>query len=635
MPEIPHVPGSILVGQIATPFYWTLGPTTFSLRMAGTIFHLAALVLFMILVNRRLGRVAAITCGMLFAWAPPAFAKISVLSYGDHVESLPFIFFAAIYALDWAVTAGTARWHRPFLAGVGASLAIGFHLQGAIGVMAIAITCAIIVIPRLCTLAFWKELFLAFVPGAAVGALPALIVYYYTYSSSIMLWGQSATSHLELGDRTPLDVFAKFAELWISGFSYACQWPHRAVADAQLVFSALCGVALVVGAWRALRRGESTLRGAVAGGGFFFIYAFVFSVIFALSSGSFQIGRGTLSALEVRYFQPLIPILVMPCGILAARMFERYKRAAAWAVLGPMGALGLAGSLSTWNWSNMLHEAARRGYVFEDFGLHPHFATLKDAQRSRFLQVDRAAGNDPVALAKVRESLPAMVEPGAFLQTLRKYDNSAIWTWPMRYPAPVMPVGNPEVDNPDKAIQWIRSVPAEYRTYACVGIGNALGRADPFSVALARKILASGATRDEKVALARGFGRGLLWLSIEGWPAGRIRFFDAERASARIVQLSDDIDPGEVQFGFGFRVGTFLNEFYESGDIALDAAIAYFPRESLGALARGVGAGYRIRYLVPPGPGQHNPGADRIAAHFPARFREAFYAGLAGARDAR
>ena len=644
MAEIPHVPGSIVVAYLAAPFYLVLGPTTFSLRFAGTLFHLAALAGWMVLLHRRLGRRVAILGGALFVLAPPGFAKMAILSYGDHVESLPFLFFAAIYCLDWVSARGGAKWRAPFLGGMGVALAVSFHLQATLGIAALAAACAIAVLPRLREGAFWRELLLGFVPGGALGALPGWILFTFTGTSALSLWGGSPTEHVKLGGQMDA-AFQKLASLLKDGFSYSFQWESRWLADATLLLSLGCALGLMIATVRHLLLRERRLVDLAASAGFFVLYPIVFSLVFAASSSNFQIVAATSNALEVRYVLPVLPFLLLPIAVAAAKLcggmhgglvdlhdkyFVRRSRPLALLVAGPPLLLGAIGSLSTWHIPTILHEPARRGYFWEEFDSHLLWGTLPAEDQQKLAHRARGVARG----GPLDEELEGYVVSHAnilqMLDSVKRYDSSEEWTWVLRYAPPRIPVGHPPAAG-DAVIRWVREAPRRLRPFRGVAAGEAACRIEPFHPQGVGQLLLSGEAPEDRRALAWGFGRGLMVLAQDGMPPVP-RFFDGNKAAARVAALPAGVSRADVSFGLGFRLGLLVNEFFLPGDEILHRILAAFPKDALPGFARGLGAGYRMRFLVPPTAATQTPAADRLLSLLPAELGDAFRAGLHGER---
>ena len=106
------------------------------------------------------------------------------------------------------------------------------------------------------------------------------------------------------------------------------------------------------------------------------------------------------------------------------------------------------------------------------------------------------------------------------------------------------------------------------------------------------------------------------------------RFFDGNKAAARVAALPAGVSRADVSFGLGFRLGLLVNEFFLPGDEILHRILAAFPKDALPGFARGLGAGYRMRFLVPPTAATQTPAADRLLSLLPAELGDAFRAGL-------
>lgn len=618
-PEIPHVRGSVAISVLAAPFYWAMGPTTFALRMSGIVFHLAGLFAWMLLVQRRLGAKASILAGALFVFAPPGLAKMAVLSYGDHVESLPFFLTAALLTLAW-LEAESARRRLALAAasGLTVGLSIGFHAQAMLGIAGLAAVSALLAPAAALRRDFW----LGFVPGLAVGFLPLLAGNAITHTNALLLFGKNPTEHLASGAFAARA--AKWWNLWVNDFSTSFQLPSRLLADAVLLLAAGCAGALAVAWRRRRRRGETTMRAWLADVGFFVAYPLVFSAAFA--SSPFVLEDTRSNALEVRYVLPVLPFLLLPIAVAAARLWERGRRGAAIAVASPALALGVYGSLSTWSLPTMLREPARLGYLWEEFDHHLAYGSLDERARAEVDAAEARLAGDPKRADATLELLAANLDPAKMLALVRRYDPWEEWTYPLRWIPPRLPL--PAIpDAPAPLARWLRSTPEPARVFAAAAAGDLVAASDPYRADLLEPALYSVRTADERRAFARGFGHGLL--EVAKWR--RVRFFDAPAAWRRSAELPAEVDRADVAFGLGFRIGKFVTEFYPQGDELLGKVFAHFPRPHHAAFARGLGAGYRLRFLHPPRADAKTPAVERLLRLIPAANEADFRAGLGGA----
>jgi hypothetical protein len=625
LPEIPHVRGSVAIGVLAAPFYAIFGPTTASLRIAGILFHLAAVATWMLLVHRRLGARASVLAGALFVLAPPGLAKLSVLSYGDHIESFAFFAGAAALALDWIEDRTGRRFLLAAATGVCVGVAIGFHAQAILGIAALGATCAVLSPLRLLRRDFW----LGFVPGLAVGLVPLFVGNAVTGKNALLLWGRSPTSHLTAGGLE--EKLEKLATLWKDDFATSFQLERKALAYATLLLSAACLAGLAIATFRRWRRGQTTLRGIAARAGFFVAYPAVFSVAYAASGSEIQTTESTLNALDVRYTQPVIPFLLLPIAVAGARLLQSGRRALAIAVVGPALALGAYGSLSTWHVPTILREPARRGYLWEYFTHHLLYGTLDDRERAELHALEGELDGAPDRDAQIGGWLVGRADPMAALELIRRLDSSAAWTYPLRYLPHFLALGLPPEDSAESRVRWIRRSPPALRPHCAAGAGSRAASAEPFDPEEAPALIRGVEGAEVKIAVPRGFGHGLLEVA----DLGRVRFWRGPIAAARLETLPGEAEQDDAAFGLGFRIGSLLSEFFAPGDEIVGKVLGHFHRRRHGAFVRGLGAGYRLRFLDPPQAGLESPAVRRILTLLPDELEPDFRAGLGGASESR
>jgi hypothetical protein len=288
--------------------------------------------------------------------------------------------------------------------------------------------------------------------------------------------------------------------------------------------------------------------------------------------------------------------------------------------------MGLTGSLATWDFEILRHEPARRGYLWEEFDGHWAFGSMEErdmvAVNTRF----RGKARERKLDGQIEAFVASEASPRTFIGLIAKYDATEPWTWPLRFVPPRLPIGPPP-ETIEAAIEWIREPPSGFEPFKCVAAAEVVGRASRYSPLLAAKLLLSRQDPGERKALARGLGRGLM--SVTGDNPPTLRFFDGGVAYARVKGLPPDVNRADIAFGFGFRLGTVVNEFFPAGDVVLTRYLATFPADMHPGFAKGLGAGYRLRFLTPPGPGTRSPGADRLltmmAKDLTAPFIEGFY----------
>jgi len=611
-PEIPHVRGSVVISFLAAPFYALFGPTTASLRISGLIFHLAAVVAWMALVWRLLGARAAVLASTLLVFAPPALAKLSVLSYGDHIESFPFIAGVAALGFTWAFAEGPPRYVLAVATGFLAALAVGFHAQALLGAAAFAVTTVLLAPGVVRRRDFW----LGVVPGFAFGLVPLLAGNRITGKNALSLFGKNPAEHLAGGGIS--EKLDKLERFWSHDLAVSFQYPWRGLAWITLALAAACAVALVVRTRGRVDR--PTLRASA----FFVVYPAIFVVVYAASGSQFEVMDSTANALEVRYPQPIVPFLLLPIAVVAARRWESGRRALAVAVAAPVLALGLYGSLSTWSWRAMVEEPARRGFLWEEFDGHLAYASLGDDERRELRAAEREWGMRPDRDSLATRWISERTRDAAIVARIHEIDPGEEWSLPLRYAAPRVPFAHEAPMETAALVEWMASVTPIVRPFCAAAAGARLASAPQLDGETMSELARQATSPAESLALVRGFGQGLLELA----PFGRVRFFDPSVAAARIAALPPEIRRDDVAFGFGFRVGRIVTEFYPQGDELVGRVIAGFPRELQPAFARGLGAGYRMRFLVPPPPTLGSPAVQRIVRLLPSDLEAPFRHGL-------
>jgi hypothetical protein len=638
--QIPHVRGSLVISVLAVPCFALLGPTTFALRLTGIVFHVAGLLALVLLVHRQFGRRAAVLAGALLVLAPPALARAAVLSYGDHVESVPFICAAALLALAWA----EARRPRPGLAvaaGAAIGLAITWHAQSRLAMAPLALVVALLAGRKLLA----RETFLALLPGVLLGLVPLWIGDWYTAKSGLQVFARD-TSSMVL-DATPRGAGAAWWRFWTEDLAHALQYVPLLLGQLTIALAAACLLGLLL----AGRRGGAGAppagpRVLLARGGFLAGYVLAFSLVYAASR--FRIVHETDNAIRVRYVLPVLPFVLLPIAVAAARLLDSGRRAAGWALAGPALALGGWGTLSTIDLDVLRHEPARRADVWQLHDRHFAWGALAPEEQRELRRLELDLRGDPRQDAALRDFMEAHADPAATLALVRRYDRQPEWVLPLRHHLPGMPgvadaldaLGAPGAPDAREAagaprgtlVAAYRAVAPELRPYAGVALARELTRAGPPEPAAVRALLLAGETPFERACLARGFGMGL-----PNAAPGRLRDFSGARCAALLAQLDQLDQPDqelpldEIAFGAGFETGSLLDECFAPSQRLVREFLAHAPPALAAPFAAGAGAGYRLRFRDPPAATLETPVLARLLALFPAPVHAAFRAGLGGA----
>jgi len=615
-PQIPHIRGSVVMSWISVPFFAVFGPTTFAVRISGILFHLAGLLTLMLLMHRQFGRRAATLAGVLWVLAPPSLAKIAVLSYGDHIESLPFMFLAALLVLAWIDDRTGRRTMLAFAAGIVCGLGVGWHAQSRLGIAALALT-VLLAAPRKL---FTRECWLGLVPGALVGLIPHALGDWITARNGLLVQGEGPGGLLARG-LTAVQA-KRWLAFWTDDLAVSLQYTSRVATWVTLLLAAACVLGLALVGWRARERGST--QQWLARSGWFVIYPVVFSVVFALSR--YRVTPELQNAISVRYVLPAVPfLLLVPVAVATARLAQAGRRTLATAAFLPALALGSWGSLSTWDLPSILNEPARRAGEWEFFTEHLLYGSLDKGERSALRSLEWSLYGAPNQDAAVDKYLRRHADLEATLASIGRYENGAEWTWPLRYRLPV-PGGSLQTGAPESIAPRLAAIPVRLRPYAGAASAHALAAARELRLPNAVALLRAGSTSDETRAILRGFGTGLSSM----YPF-LPRAFDGRKVATRMGMLPDDIDRGEIAFGLGYRVGTTATAFSLPTTKMMRRALAHLPGELHAELVRGYGAGYRLRFIDPPTADLDSPAVRYLLGDLPEELHGDFRAGLGGA----
>ena len=79
--------GSIIVGLLASPFFFLIGQTYFSLKLVTFLISILIFTLWYYFLNKFFGKLEAGLASLLIILSPPTYTKISLTSWGNHFES--------------------------------------------------------------------------------------------------------------------------------------------------------------------------------------------------------------------------------------------------------------------------------------------------------------------------------------------------------------------------------------------------------------------------------------------------------------------------------------------------------------------------------------------------------------------
>jgi hypothetical protein len=126
----PHyVRGYGLISNLVLgPLFVIFGPSLFSVRLAAVVYSFLTLLALTGFVAQTFGRRPAMFAALLFILAPPSLTRLSMIWYGDHYESVLFVFLCA-NAFVAVVGRGEERLSRYILFGLVCGVAAFFNFQ--------------------------------------------------------------------------------------------------------------------------------------------------------------------------------------------------------------------------------------------------------------------------------------------------------------------------------------------------------------------------------------------------------------------------------------------------------------------------------------------------------------------------
>ena len=168
LPIVDHIRGNVIDGLLLWPIFTLFGVSSLTLKLVPLFWHAATVALLVHLLARYANRYAAIAGGVLLVLAPPSLQKLSVLGLASHMEStLPFLLalwpwlhmttlrrFGPLPALLFGAATGFAAFYHvqallPCLVLLGLLLAAELPALGLRGVLALALGFAVCAAPSM------------------------------------------------------------------------------------------------------------------------------------------------------------------------------------------------------------------------------------------------------------------------------------------------------------------------------------------------------------------------------------------------------------------------------------------------------------------------------------------------------
>lgn len=171
--------GSLVVSLMTALFFKIFGVSVFSSHLSPLFISMMSFILGFYLINKYYGSKEAIIFGTVFIFAPQTYVSLSLITWGNHVESILFTF-VMIYCLGKIISTEIVPLHReivfPCLLGLVCGFSIWFAYINMIGVL----TCVICIFIS-DKLFFFRKSFLFFLGFLIIGIAP-LFIYNMNYA---------------------------------------------------------------------------------------------------------------------------------------------------------------------------------------------------------------------------------------------------------------------------------------------------------------------------------------------------------------------------------------------------------------------------------------------------------------------
>jgi hypothetical protein len=591
---VSHIRGGPLFGALAAPLYGLFGPSLGLLKLLPVVWHAVTVGVLVAVLQRLACRRAALAFAALLVCAPPLLAKLSVMAFASHLESLLPVVLGLWVALPLLERDEAPGKGRLFALGLVVGFAGFFHLQSLLG------------LALLLAMLLWLKpaLMLRGAPLIVVGAiLTAAPSWLFDDGNMHLIGGQVESGAREsaslmregpLGEITVYGPAAKWKALALNGLGPTLEFGElgrragRVAGHAWFVLLAIaCGLALSRHRdtlTALLRRRPLQGRALLP---FWLLLALGLGFAF-FSSGMrwdlWYVGAG----LENRRLTPVLVALL----VLAATSASDGPRARTGALLvGVLCLLGVAGQAPLWV-KPAAATSSNRGECYEWYAE----------------QLEQHAGDD------FRSVLDAVWE----LDRGDRRFASLRYRLPRMLPGPKAPAGGAVQFALARAEGWPRLC-------ALTHAGRAMGPDKRAVLELAQQAWLSKLSPVERAALLHGVGLGLE----RKQPASKDVVEQVEPWFERVEDNLPAPMTEAVFEGLGFALGA-VHDPYNRLMRAELVCWSQLPPDAAEAVYRGMGWGYRQRMLAPPGAGDEV--ALSILEDLPAEAHAAFLDGLRATR---
>jgi hypothetical protein len=320
LPIIVHLRGSVVFAALAVPFFGVLGPSFLALRLVAVLWSAAAGGLLGYVLERGVGRRAALAGIALAAVFPPAYLMVDTAAYGSHMDSvLPTLAALAVVV----ARAGPLGWRRTVPLGLALGFGAFFSLQCVVAAPAVV-------------LAWWGHDRGLWRRASSLGVLaavgPAACIPLVSRTTTLVT--KSMSGHV-----LPEGLGGAWAKLssWFGGDAVRVMlFEVNGPAWLGVVYAAAAGAALVLLVPRVRRREPLAL----------FALAHPVAVFGAWVISDFELNfQVTGGGMGSRYLMPVMPAVAIALVLGAWALRSRTTAAALVGAALASGAVGFAGLL--------------------------------------------------------------------------------------------------------------------------------------------------------------------------------------------------------------------------------------------------------------------------------------------------
>lgn len=644
LPLIPHNRGSMVVGFLAIPFLKLFGPTVLALKVMALTGTACTAAVFVHLLNRHVGTVAA-WCGVLtFAFLPPAYLMVDVLMLGSHVDTVLVTFGALAFLINWRTgiraegfesspTSPLKAWLFGLICGFG----FFFSLQFLVAFPALIL--AWWLVDKGC----WKpNRSFPFLIGLILACLP---IFHFLPEAGMAgdvigkpledrLLAKSVPYSLRKGASA---IFILMPRCWLFD-PFAGAWAR--------IFQSAAIVAGLLLLARRLRRTRNPFLAYVL------LYPFLIIPAYAISDFEMKFDN-PLRGMGSRYFLPVMPALAawVPVGVQS--LWDAGRKNLGFGLVALTTAAGVAGLIGLLDFNRIGRQPSFRGTEFSLFKEHVERAARleldgyletelmpeleleaeqveclmawRDSEwiertqtdLGQLLQLELSSEQ----VARIDELLGA--ELGVQLQWTDKLDPDWPGFRPLRYTA----IRHGSDHKSWSTFEQFKAELAlaleaeeELRAYLLVDLGRWMSKREEFFSRLGE--LREWMPPTDQAWLMRGVGQG--WVKAAAWQALGRNKSGTSPAMMRLSALPPELGTFAAE-GMGFWYGDQLTIYYKKMRESLMAQLP-IPSPHGRAFFRGMGWGYRMRYAEH---GYWEPGLLDVESHFRPEQSAAFHEGLA------